>query len=95
MLELPLAIQEKLRHMPGAESGVQVVEVILEDGRLVPDVTVVDCAYVPEATFDSEQVADVRLPAAPPSPRRALLFVGLVLFAIFLIFYLLWGLKPE
>lgn len=95
MEELPLAIQQKLRGMPGAESGVQIVEVILEDGRLVPDVTVVDCAYVPEATFDLEQVADVRLPPAPPSPRRALVFAGLVLFAILVMFYLLRALKPD
>lgn len=95
MDELPLAVQEKLRGMPGAESGLQVVEVILEDGRLVPDVTVIGCAYVEHATFEPDEVADVRLPAAPPSPRRALIFVVLVLFAIFLIFYLLWGLKPE
>ena len=43
MEELPLGIQMKLREMPGAESGTQVVEVILEDGRIVPTVTVVDC----------------------------------------------------
>ena len=94
MQELPLAIQQKLRAMPGAENGLQVVEVILEDGRLVPDVTVVDCAQVPEASFDPALVADVRLPAAPPSPRRALVFLIVLLLGIFVMFYLLRALKP-
>lgn len=95
MDELPLAIQEKLRAMPGAESGAQVVEVILEDGRIVPDVRVVDCAYVEDETFDPELVADVRLPATPPSPRRAFFFLGLLLLGIFVMFYLLRALVPE
>lgn len=95
MEELPLAIQMKLRQMPGAASGVQVVEVILEDGRVVPDVTVVDCARVPDAGFDPELVADVRLPAAPPSARGALIFLLLLLAGIFVMFYLLRRLVPE
>ena len=92
--ELPLAIQQKPREMPGAESGVQVVEVILEDGRIVPDVTVVDCCYVEEPAFDPEMVADVRLPTAPPRPQRAFVFLGLLLLGIFIMFYLLRALKP-
>ncbi|MBI4466433.1 MAG: hypothetical protein HY656_03255 [Acidobacteria bacterium] len=95
MDELPLAIQEKLRGLPGAESGLQVVEVILEDGRIVPDVTVVGCAYVEQAGFEPEQVADVRLPAAPPSGRKAVVFLLLLLLGIFVMFYLLWQLKPQ
>ena len=94
MDELPLAIQQKLRQMPGAESGVQVVEVILEDGRVVPDVEVVDCTYVRDASFEADVVADVRLPAAPPSTRRALSFLFLLVAGIFVMFYLLWHLKP-
>ncbi|MFQ5663033.1 MAG: hypothetical protein ACE5HL_04305, partial [Terriglobia bacterium] len=81
--------------MPGAESGVQVVEIILEDGRIVPDVTVVDCTYVEEPAFDPELVAEVRLPAAPPSPRRAFIFLGLLLLGIFIMFYLLRTLVPD
>lgn len=95
MDELPLAIQEKLRNIPGAESGVQVVEVILEDGRIVPDVTVVGCAYVEPAGFEPAQVADVRLPAAPPSPRRAIIFLALLLAGIIVMFYLLRALEPK
>ena len=94
MDELPLAIQEKLRALPGAESGLQVVEVILEDGRIVPDVEVVECTYVKDPGFDADFVADVRLPAAPPSTRRALVFLFLLVLGIFLMFYLLWQLKP-
>jgi hypothetical protein len=94
MDELPLAIQQKLRGMPGAESGLQLVEVILEDGRVVPDVTVVDCTYVEDPSFDPERVADVRLPATPPSGRRALVFLGLLLAGIFVMFYLPRQLEP-
>ena len=94
MDELPEAIQEKLRALPGADSGVQVVEVILEDGRVVPDVEVVDCTYVREASFAAELVADVRLAAAPPSTRRALIFLLVLAAGIFVMFYLLWQLKP-
>ena len=94
MDELPLAIQEKLRALPGAESGLQVVEVILEDGRIVPDVEVVECTYVRDASFAVDFVADVRLPAAPPSTRRALIFLLVIVLGIFVMFYLLWHLKP-
>ena len=94
MDELPLAIQEKLRAMPGAESGVQVVEVILEDGRIVPDVEVVECTYVRDASFEADLVADVRLAAAPPSTRRALIFLLVLAAGLFVMFYLLWQLKP-
>jgi len=94
MDELPLAIQEKLRALPGAESGLQVVEVILEDGRIVPDVEVVDCTYVRDASFAADCVADVRLAAAPSSPRRALIFLFALVLGIFVMFYLLWHLKP-
>jgi len=94
MDELPEAIQQKLRALPGADSGVQVVEVILEDGRVVPDVEVVDCTYVREARFAAEFVADVRLASPPPSTRRALIFVLVLAAGIFVMFYLLWQLKP-
>ena len=94
MDELPLAIQQKLRQMPGAESGVQVVEVILEDGRVVPDVEVVECTYVRDASCEADLVADVRLAAAPPSTRRALIFLLVLAAGLFVMFYLLWQLKP-
>ena len=94
MDELPLAIQQKLRGLPGAESGVQVVEVILEDGRIVPDVEVVDCTYVRDPSFQADLVADVRLAAGPPSTRRALIFLLVLVAGIFVMFYLLWHLKP-
>jgi hypothetical protein len=95
MDELPLAIQMKLRAMPGADSGVQTVEVILEDGRIVPDVRVIDCTYAEDETFEPEQVADVRLPAAPPSARSALVFLLLLLAGIFVMYYLLRAFKPD
>lgn len=95
MEELPLAIQLKLRELPGAESGVQVVDLILEDGRVVPGVRVADCAYVEEGNFEAHLVADVRLPAVPPTPRRALLFLALLLLGILAMFYLLWAIVPD
>ena len=95
MTELPLAIQLKLRELPGAESGVQVVDLVLEDGRVVPEVRVVDCSYVEEGSFEAHLVADARLPAAPPSPRRALLFLAFLLLGILAVFYLLWALVPD
>jgi len=95
MDELPLAIQMKLREMPGADSGVQTVDVILEDGRIVPDVRVADCAHVDETSFDPDLVADVRLAARPPSPRKALFALAWVLLAIVAVFWLLWAITPE
>ncbi|MGH9776825.1 MAG: hypothetical protein ACRD5I_00280 [Candidatus Acidiferrales bacterium] len=95
MQELPLAIQMKLRAMPGADSGVQTVEALLEDGRLVPDVTVVDCTYVEDdVTFEPEMVADVRLRAAPPSLVHWLVFLGAILAGVFVIYWLLWAITP-
>jgi hypothetical protein len=95
MQELPLAIQMKLRGMPGADSGVQTVEALLEDGRIVPDVTVVDCTYVgDDVTFEPEQVADVRLRAAPPSLVHWLVFLGAILAGVAAVFWLLWAITP-
>ncbi len=95
MEELPLAIQLKLREMPGADTGVQRVDVVLEDGRVVPEVNVVDCTYVDDAAFEAHQVADVRLPSAPPNPRRAFLFIGLALVFVFVLYWILWLITPE
>ena len=95
MEELPLAIQLKLREMPGAESGVQVVDLVLEDGRRVPEVRVSDCAYVEEESFAAEMVADVRLPTAPPSTRRALIFLLLLVVGIVAMYLLLWAIVPD
>jgi hypothetical protein len=95
MEELPLAIQMKLREMPGAESGVQSVDLVLEDGRVVPDVTVVECTYVDESSFEAHMVADARLPSPPPQPSRALLFLAFLLLGILAMFYLLWALVPD
>ncbi|MFQ5695653.1 MAG: hypothetical protein ACE5HB_06670 [Terriglobia bacterium] len=95
MEELPLAIQLKLRELSGAEAGQQVVDLVLEDGRVVPDVTVVDCTLVEETTFEAHMVADVRLPAQPPGTKRALIFIVLLLLGIFVLFWLLRGLVPQ
>ncbi len=95
MQELPLAIQMKLRAMPGAESGVQIVEALLEDGRLVPDVTIINCTYVEDdVTFEPEMVADVRLPAAPPSVLHFLAFIGAILAGIAFMFFLIRRILP-
>jgi len=95
MQELPLGIQMKLRAMPGAESGVQIVEALLEDGRLVPDVTIINCTYVEDdVTFEPEMVADVRLPAAPPSVLHFIVFIGAILAGIAFMFFLLRRILP-
>jgi len=91
MEELPLAIQMKLRELPGAETGVQVVDLLLEDGRVVPEVRVVDCTFAEEGNFEPEMVADVR----PPSPRRALFALLFLLLGILAVFWLLWEITPE
>jgi hypothetical protein len=95
MEELPLAVQLKLREMPGAETGVQVVDLLLEDGRVVPEVRVVDCTFAEEGNFEPEMVADVRLPAAPPSARRALFALLWLLLGILAVFWILWAITPE
>ena len=95
MDELPLAVQLKLKEMPGAETGVQVVDLLLEDGRVVPEVRVVDCTFAEEGNFEPEMVADVRLPSEPPSLRRALFALLFLLLGILAIFWLLWAITPE
>lgn len=95
MDELPLAIQLKLKEMPGAETGVQVVDLMLEDGRVVPEVRVVECTFAEEGNFEPEMVADVRLPSEPPSPRRALFALLWLLLGILAVFWLLWAITPE
>ena len=95
MDELPLAVQLKLKELPGAETGVQVVDLLLEDGRVVPEVRVVDCTFAEEGNFEPEMVADVRLPAEPPSPRGALVALVWLLLGILAIFWLLWAITPE
>jgi hypothetical protein len=95
MEELPLAIQMKLREMPGAESGVQIVDLVLEDGRVVPEARVVDCTYVEEGLFEPEMVAEVRLPARPPSTRKTLLALLWLVLGILALFWLLWALTPD
>jgi len=93
--ELPLAVQLKLKELPGAETGVQVVDLLLEDGRVVPEVRVVDCTFAEEGNFEPEMVADVRLPSAPPSPRRAAVALIWLLLGILAVFWLLWAITPE
>lgn len=95
MEELPIAVQMKLKEMPGADTGVQVVDLVLEDGRVVPEVRVVDCTFAEEGNFEPALVADVRLPAAPPSPRQALFALLWLLLGILAVFWLLWEIAPE
>ncbi len=103
MQELPLAIQLKLREscpersrgMSGAESAVQEVDVLLEDGRTIEGVRVVDCTYVDDDRFDAELVADILQPAAPPSTGRALLLLGLLLLGIMAMFYFIRQIQPQ
>jgi hypothetical protein len=81
--------------MSGAESAVQEVDVVLEDGRTIEGVRVVDCAYVDDDRFDAELVADILLPAEPPSVGRALLLLGLLLLGIMAMFYFIRQIQPQ
>ncbi len=81
--------------MSGAESGVQEVDVLLEDGRTIEGVRVVDCTYVDDDRFDAELVADILLPAEPPSVWRALLLLGLLLLGIMAMFYFIRQIQPQ
>ncbi len=95
MEELLLALQLKLRELPDAESGVQEVDMLLEDGRTIEGVRVVDCTYVDDDRFDAELVADVRLPETPVSPWRALWLLGLLLLGIMAMFYFIRQIQPQ
>ncbi len=81
--------------MSGAESGVQEVDVILEDGRTIEGVRVVDCTYVDDDRFEAHLVADVRLPETPVSPWLALLLLGLLLLGIMAMFYFIRQIQPQ
>ncbi len=81
--------------MPGVESGVQEVDVLLEDGRTIEGVRVVDCTYVDDDRFEAHLVADVRLPETPVSPWRALWLLGLLLLGIMAMFYFIRQIQPQ
>ncbi len=81
--------------MSGAESGVQEVDVLLEDGRTIEGVRVVDCTYVDDDRFEAHLVADVLLPETPVSPWRALWLLGLLLLGIMAMFYFIRQIQPQ
>ncbi len=87
--------RELSRGTSGAESGVQEVDVILEDGRTIEGVRVVDCTYVDDDRFDAELVADILQPSQPPSTGRALLLLGLLLLGIMAMFYFIRQIQPQ
>ncbi len=88
-------VEERSRGMSGAESGVQEVDVLLEDGRTIEGVRVVDCTYVDDDRFEAHLVADVRLPETPVSPWRALGLLGLLLLGIMAMFYFIRQIQPQ
>ena len=87
--------REWSRELSGAESAVQEVDVILEDGRTIEGVRVVDCTYVDDDRFEAHLVADVRLPETPVSPWRALWLLGLLLLGIMAMFYFIRQIQPQ
>ncbi len=88
-------VEERSRGMSGAESAVQEVDVVLEDGRTIEGVRVVDCTYVDDDRFEAHLVADVRLPETPVSPWRALWLLGLLLLGIMAMFYFIRQIQPQ
>ena len=92
---VPSGVEERSRGMPGAESGVQEVDVLLEDGRAIEGVRVVDCTYVDDDRFEAHLVADVLLPETPVSPWRALWLLGLLLLGIMAMFYFIRQIQPQ
>ncbi len=88
-------VEERSREMSGAESAVQEVDVLLEDGRTIEGVRVVDCTYVDDDRFEAHLVADILQPAAPPSTGRALLLLGLLLLGIMAMFYFIRQIQPQ
>ena len=87
--------REQSRGMSDTESAVQEVDVILEDGRTIEGVRVVDCTYVDDDRFEAHLVADVRLPETPVSPWRALWLLGLLLLGIMAMFYFIRQIQPQ
>ncbi|MFB3154114.1 MAG: hypothetical protein ACE10I_06550 [Candidatus Acidiferrales bacterium] len=87
--------REWSRELSGAESAVQEVDVILEDGRTIEGVRVVDCTYVDDDRFEAHLVAEVRLPETPVSPWRALWLLGLLLLGIMAMFYFIRQIQPQ
>jgi len=87
--------REQSRGMSGAESSVQEVDVLLEDGRTIEGVRVVDCTYVDDDRFEAHLVAEVRLPETPVSPWRALWLLGLLLLGIMAMFYFIRQIQPQ
>ena len=87
--------RKRSRGASGAESAVQEVDVLLEDGRTIEGVRVVDCTYVDDDRFDPHPGADVRLPETPVSPWRALWLLGLLLLGIMAMFYFIRQIQPQ
>lgn len=94
MEELPLLIQMKLQALPGREKGLQSVDFLLEDGRLIEGVTVVDCSYVEDDRLEAHLVSDVVLPGQPTRPWRAVLYLILLLLGIAAMFYFIGQIQP-
>lgn len=95
MEELPLAVQLKLQTLPGREQGLQTVDLVLDDGRVVPEVVVVECMYVEDERFEAHLVSDVWLPGAPASPAKMVLYWAVVIGGVIFMFWALAQLSPN
>jgi hypothetical protein len=72
-IELRKNIVNRLLGLPETGMGYQVVDLVLADGRIVPDVKIFNCeiANLPESfrNVSPSDVTDVRLPPNTPMPR--------------------------
>lgn len=72
-IELQKDITNRLLGLPESGMGFQVVDLVLADGRVVPNVTIFNCeiANLPDSFRDvrPSDVADVRL--VPSKPRSS------------------------
>jgi hypothetical protein len=70
-IELQKDIIDRLLALPETGMGYQVVDLVLSDGRIVPDVMIFNCeiANLPESYrgIRPSDVADIRLPDSKPA----------------------------
>ena len=95
MQELPLAVQLRLQTLPGREQGIQEVDLILDDGRLIEGVTVQDCMYVEDDRFESELVNDVLVPGPAASPLKMALFWAAVVAGVAFMLWAIGQIQPN
>ena len=94
MEELPLAVQLRLQSLPGREQGVQEVDLILDDGRVIEGVAVQDCMYVEDDRFEAELVNNVLVPGPPASPLKMALFWAVVVAGVAFMLWAIGQIQP-